>query len=155
MPPVVLAEPLSKAQRLILTTLAQYPAGRTIQQVAIITGYSAKGGGFRNALGALRSRGYIEGNGDLHITVSGTLALGDYEPLPTGQDLIKHWMQQLPLASRKILEAAAFISIDKVAEMTGYAAGGGGFRNALGKLRTLGLIEGHGEIKASDDFFKE
>lgn len=149
---------LKKAERLILATLAQY-GGRTVQQVAIITGYSSKGGGFRNALGSLRSKGYIEGQVDLQITEAGLAALGPYDPLPSGQDLIQHWMRQLKLAERKILEVAAFkyprrISTDKVAEMTGYAAGGGGFRNALGKLRTLGLIEGHGEIKASDDFFR-
>lgn len=149
---------LKKAERMILATLAQY-GGRTVQQVAIITGYSSKGGGFRNALGSLRSKGYIEGQADLQITNAGLSALGPYDPLPTGQDLVQHWMRQLKLAERKILEVVAFkyprrVSTDKVAEMTGYAAGGGGFRNALGKLRTLGLIEGHGEIKASDDFFK-
>lgn len=34
-----------------------------------------------------------------------------------------------------------------------YAADGGGFNNALSKLRTLELISGRGELRASDDLF--
>jgi hypothetical protein len=151
---------LSKAEKLILQVLAQFPSGRTMQQVAILTGYSSKGGGFRNALSSLRSKEYITGRGDLQITFLGLeLIRGQYEPLPTGQALVDHWMKQLPLAPRKILEVAAVkyprrVSIDKVALITGYSAGGGGFRNALSRLRTLGLIEGHGDIKATDELFQ-
>jgi hypothetical protein len=35
----------------------------------------------------------------------------------------------------------------------GYEANGGGFNNAPGSLRTLELVEGRGEIKASDNQF--
>ena len=110
-------------------------------------------------MSSLRSKGYIEGKGDLQITAAGQSVVGEVETLPTGQDLVNYWMKQLPLAPRKVLEVAAFkyprrISIDKVAEMTGYSAGGGGFRNALSRLRTLGLIEGHGDIKATDELFQ-
>jgi hypothetical protein len=37
-----------------------------------------------------------------------------------------------------------------VAVKAGYEANGGGFNNALGRLRTLELVQGHGAIKASD-----
>jgi len=40
-----------------------------------------------------------------------------------------------------------------VAVKTGYEANGGGFNNALGRLRTLELVQGRGELKASDDLF--
>lgn len=46
---------LPKAERLILTALAQYPQGRSKTQVAILTGYTHPGGGFNNALAAFRS----------------------------------------------------------------------------------------------------
>jgi hypothetical protein len=46
---------LSKAERLILTVLAQYPRGSTAVQIAILTGYAVNGGGFRNALGSLNT----------------------------------------------------------------------------------------------------
>src|SRR5713226_3944922 len=76
---------LTAGERRILTALAQYPQGRSKVQVAVLTGYAASGGGFNNYLGALRSRGLIEGDGDrLTITEAGIRALGSWEPLPHG-----------------------------------------------------------------------
>ena len=75
--------PLAKAQRAVLSALAQHGTRSTVQ-VALITGYSHKSGGFRNTLSSLRSVGYIEGRGDITITAAGVAALGPYEPLPTG-----------------------------------------------------------------------
>ena len=40
---------------------------------------------------------------------------------------------------------------DELAERTGYAASGGGYRNALGRLRSLGLITGRGDLHISAD----
>jgi uncharacterized protein len=37
-----------------------------------------------------------------------------------------------------------------VAERTGYAADGGGFNNALSRLRTLQLIDGREELRADE-----
>jgi hypothetical protein len=75
--------PLKSGERRILTALAQYPEGRSKVQVAVLTGYAANGGGFNNYLGALRSRGMIQGDGDrLTITDGGMEALGSWEPLP-------------------------------------------------------------------------
>ncbi|ADJ24789.1 hypothetical protein Hden_2994 [Hyphomicrobium denitrificans ATCC 51888] len=76
---------LGKAERLVLTALAQYPDGRTKVQVALLTGYAVGGGGFKNALGALRSNGFIEGYDILVITAGGLDALGPFEPLPRGK----------------------------------------------------------------------
>jgi hypothetical protein len=66
-----------RGERRMLTALAQYPEGRSKVQVAVLAGYAATGGGFNNYLGALRSRGLIEGYGDrLGITEAGVQALG-------------------------------------------------------------------------------
>ena len=59
---------LPLAERKILTALAQYPAGRTKQQVAILTGYAVTGGGFNNALSRLRTLELIAGRGELHAS---------------------------------------------------------------------------------------
>lgn len=64
---------LPKAQRAILTALAQH-GRRSTTQVALLTGYSSKSGGYRNALSALRSAGLIEGRGDLTATAAGLQA---------------------------------------------------------------------------------
>jgi hypothetical protein len=150
---------LTKAERAVLIALAQHPAGRTKTQIAILTGYASTGGGFNNALSACRSRGYLTGGGDrMEITAAGIDALGSYEPLPSGDALLQHWLRQLSKAERACLEALANAyprALDKaeLAANAGYEPSGGGFNNALSRLRTLELIEGRGEIRASDTLF--
>lgn len=156
------AEPsanLPRAERRILIALAQYPGGRTKNQVAVLAGYAVNGGGFNNALSALRSSNFLTGSGDnLDITDSGLEALGGFDPLPTGDDLLEHWLRQLGKAEREALRVIAgawpeTLSKEDVAAQAGYTAGGGGFNNAISRLRTLELIGGRGDLKASDDLF--
>lgn len=150
---------LSKAERLILTALAQYPSGRTKQQVAILTGYAVNGGGFSNAVSSLRTKGYLEGESSrLVITPCGIAALGAFDPLPRGRELLDYWFRQLSKAERKALESLAEVyprtlSKSQLAARAGYEANGGGFNNALSRLRTLELIAGRAELKASEALF--
>lgn len=150
---------LSAGERRILTALAQYPQGRSKVQVAVLTGYATTGGGFNNYLGALRSRALIAGHGDrLTITDAGIQALGSWEPLPAGPALIDYWRERLGKAERLILETLTQaypdrLSKEEVAAKAGYEANGGGFNNALGRLRTLELVQGRGELRASDNLF--
>lgn len=150
---------MTKAERLILTALAQYPGGRSKSQIAILTGYAVNGGGFSNALSSCRANGWLEGSGGaLRITAAGAKALGPVDPLPTGRGLLDYWYGQLARAERKALESLAEVyprSLSKaqLASRAGYEANGGGFNNALSKLRTLELIGGRAELKASDDLF--
>lgn len=147
---------LGKAQRAILTVLAQFPDGRTKRQVAMLTGYSGKGGGFNNALSALRSGGLIERGEPIRATDAGMAAIGtDWEPLPTGPALAEHWIAQLGRAEGLVLRALidaypSSLTKEEIAEQTGYAANGGGFNNALSRLRTLELIDGRGEMRADE-----
>jgi hypothetical protein len=122
-----------------------------------LVGYALNGGGFNNYL-ALRSRGLIKGHGDRQtITDAGIAALGSWEPLPTGSALVDYWRGQLGKAERLILETLTRAYPDGLTKeevaLAGYEANGGGFNNALGRLRTLELVEGRGEIKASDNLF--
>jgi uncharacterized protein len=116
--------------------------------------------GFNNYLGALRSRGLIEGEGDrLTITEAGNDALGSWEPLPAGPALIDYWRGRLGKAERLILETLTDaypgrLTKEEVAAKAGYEANGGGFNNALGRLRTLELVQGRGELRASDNLFE-
>lgn len=150
---------LGKAERLILTALAQYPNGRTKNQVAILTGYAVNGGGFNNAISAARTAGRLEGSGDrLVITDQGFNDLGHYDPLPHGDALLQHWRGQLGKAERASLDALAEVfpaalAKDEVAARAGYEPSGGGFNNALSRLRSLELIEGRGELRASEALF--
>lgn len=148
---------LAGGERKILTALAQYaPSSRTKQQVAILTGYAHTGGGFNNYVGSLRSKGYVDGGADaLTIAAAGVAALGAYQPLPTGRALYDHWQGQLGKAEREILrvlfeEWPNARPKDFVAMKAGYAPDGGGFNNALSRLRTLELIEGKAKLRCSD-----
>jgi len=40
-----------------------------------------------------------------------------------------------------------------VATKAGYEASGGGFNKALGRLRTLELVHGRGQLQASENLF--
>jgi hypothetical protein len=148
-----------KAERMVMSALIQYPEGLTVRKLATITGYAKGGGGFRGALSKLRTAGYIEGRDHLVATDAGRAALPDVEPMPTGQALLDHWLGQMKRrAEREVLIAICeawpnTITPEEVAAKTGYEVGGGGFRGALSKLRTLDLIEGRGDLRASDDLF--
>jgi uncharacterized protein len=77
---------------------------------------------------------------------------------PDGSALIAYWRSQLGRAERLILETLAQVhpaalAKEEVAAKAGYEASGGGFNNALGRLRTLQLVRGRGELKASDNLF--
>jgi hypothetical protein len=149
---------LGLAQRQILTVLAQH-GQRTTNQVALLTGRSHKGGGYRNALSTLRSGGLIEGRGGIRITDAGRAALGSWEPLPPpGPGLIAWWAQQLDKAPRLILQHLASnphrdVPIAEIAEATEYSATGGGFRNAISRLRSLDLATGRGELRINPALF--
>jgi hypothetical protein len=156
---------LGRCERKVLAALAAYPDGRTLSQIAILSGYASTGGGFRNAVGALRVAGFLEGNNGvlLRITEAGTEALGAFEPLPTGDALLQHWLGQLGRAEREVLrvladEYPAGLIADQIAARTDppYESSGGGFRNALGRLRTLELIRGpsSGSMQASAELFE-
>jgi hypothetical protein len=43
------------------------------------------------------------------------------------------------------------LSKERLAEQAGYEASGGGFNNALSRLRTLELIEGRGDLRLAEE----
>jgi hypothetical protein len=143
---------LAKVERAILTVLAQWPEGRSQAQVCILSDYSATAGGFRNGLSRLRTAGLIEGPGTaLRITEAGRAAIGEIDPVPSGEPLFQWWVSNpvLGRAERAILATlyqarGGEMSQQAVGEATNYSPTAGGFRNALSKLRTLRVIEGPG-----------
>lgn len=148
---------LAGGERKILTVLAQYPEGRSKVQVAILTGYAHSGGGFSNYISALRMKGCLDGDrARLWITDAGRTTLGKFEPLPTGRALLEYWKENAGgKAERRILEVLASDSpypISKIdlARRTDYEPSGGGFNNALSRLRTLELIQGSKDLRLSE-----
>lgn len=154
--PAVNGSALPGPQRKLLAVLATY-GPRTKRQLAMQAGYSSKGGGFNNPLSALRSAELIERGDPIKITQAGLDALGPFEPLPTGQALIDHWMGQLKGPEQKILRPLIDIypgsmTKDELAAKAGYAPVGGGFNNPLSRLRSLELVRKGTDIALTDDF---
>ena len=148
---------IGRCERAILRALAQFPQGRTTVQIAVLTGYSSNSGGFNNSLGKLRSLGFISRTNPVVLLPGNDLP--PYDPLPTGDELVKHWLTKLGKCERMILETLVSVhpeglSAVELGERTGYSSNSGGFNNALGRLRTLELITRGQPIKASDDFFQ-
>lgn len=150
---------LGKCERNILIVLAQKGEQATKNQVAILSGYSIRSGSFNNSLGKLNTSAFIKKNGDvMEITQEGISALGEFDPLPTGEELQKYWINELGKAESAILQVLCnhhpnAITKEQIAEECEYAVTSGSFLNSLGKLRTLELAEGKKEIKASDSLF--
>jgi hypothetical protein len=151
---------LPKGQRAILTVLAQSANHQSSKsRVALLAGYSSNGGGFNNYLATLRTQGLMRSNGEmLLITDDGLKALGPYESLPTGTALHEFWLGKCGKAERAVLTELLNAYPDPVtknvlAQNTGYEPDGGGFNNALSRLRTMELIEGRGEMRAAAVLF--
>lgn len=155
-------ESMAAAERKFLTVLAQRGQPLTRNKIAIFAGYSVKSGHIDNTLGALRSKGWATGgNSGVKITESGLQALGEFEPLPTGEQLRAYWLGEVDKAGSTFLKILFdvypdTISRNDLAEKAGYSPSSGHVDNTLGRLRSLDLAEGRNDgIKASDDLFQE
>lgn len=144
-------ESLSKCAKAVLTVLVQQGKPLTKPRLALMAGYSANSGGFNSSLAELRTKGLMDGRGGFSATRVGIEALGPVPRLPSGKALYEYWLRhpRLDKCSRAILEGLrgkAALHKTEIARATGYSANSGGFNNALARLRTLGLIEGHGGV---------
>jgi hypothetical protein len=149
---------LPGGQRRILLALARY-GSCSKSKLAILARYASNGGGFNNNLSALRTAMRVVGTDPIEITGDGLAALGGFDPLPEDPDqLFDDWLRhpELGRAHREIMrvlrESDRAMSKEDVAAKCDppYEAGGGGFNNALSRLRTLGIVEGRSEIMLTE-----
>jgi hypothetical protein len=146
--------------RRILVALAQRP-GLTNRQIGIRAALSSKSGTFSTYLSKARSNGWIRDESDRRfITDEGLAALGPYEPLPSGQDLLNHWLSDLGSSGAgRILRALADnyphgMSNEEIGEAAEISHASGTFSTYMSKLRSLELIQGgRGNVKASEELF--
>lgn len=148
---------MPEGERKILVALAQHPDGLDTSAITAVTGYKRSS---RNTyISRLKGKGMVEVAGDRFIaTTAGVEALGgDYEPLPTGRDLIDHYFKTLPEGEAKILRVLVerypeVVSRDELTNLTNYQRSS---RNTyLSRLTSRHLIETSGVVvKASDKLF--
>jgi len=151
---------LGRCERALLTALAQRsPASSTVAQVSILSGYSQSSSGFANALSALRTAGLMEGTREaLRPTLEGMVQAGEVASIPTGGERVAFWNSKLGRCERQLLASLVeaypnALNKAQLSEAAGYSLASSGFANGLSKLRTLELIHGRDELKASEDLF--
>lgn len=145
--------------RRMMIALAQRP-GLNKRQLGVRAGMSSGSGTFGTYMGKLRSNGWLSDNGSgFELTAEGLKALGPYEPLPEGRDLLAYWLSELGNsgASRilRVLSESYPDSLGKeeLGRKADISSASGTFGTYLGKLRSLELIEGRGELRASEELF--
>lgn len=147
---------LPPGEHATLKAALQYP-GLDRKRLTVLTGYKRSS---RDAyIARLVQKGFVETRGqELHPTQAGAAAIGNFEPLPTGEALIEYWKTRLPEGERKTLEVliearGEDVDREKIDDQTGYKRSS---RDAyLMRLKARGLVEfsGRGMVRASAELF--
>jgi hypothetical protein len=145
--------------RRMLIALAQRPKGLTNAQVGVRAGLSSKSGTFATYLGRARSQGWIADDGTTRIiTEAGLDALGSFDPLPEGQELAAYWINELGGGASRMLQALVDaypneLTNAEIGERAGISSGSGTFATYMGRMRSLELIAGRGQVRAAAELF--
>lgn len=128
------------------------------EQLTVLTAYKRSS---RDAyIQRLKEKGYVEQQGDrIAATQAGINALGtDYEPLPTGAELQRYWLERLPEGERKVLGVLLLAFPDSVErayidEQTGYKRSSRDAYIQRLRARELVCVTSNGEVIASQELF--
>jgi hypothetical protein len=150
---------LGQGERRILTAIAQYPAGVSRETLTVLTGY--KRSSRDTYIQRLRSQELVEQSGDLLLPMPAAFnSLGrDFQPLPTGEALRRHWLEKLPEGEKNVFKVVLHYypeAIDRpeIDAQTGYKRSS---RDTyLQRLHSRRLVQfvGPGEVRASEDLFE-
>jgi hypothetical protein len=139
---------IGKGARTVLGVLAEFPEGRTMNELAFLAGYSAKASTMRGILAELRKAGYVEqGSNPIRATAEGLAAAGGVRERPSGPALLDHWLEhpRMGEGERKVLlaliDAGGELTHEELCARTGYSPDASTMRGILGDLRKLGLVE--------------
>jgi hypothetical protein len=144
------SEFVGKMKDIVIALRSWYPRTLAKNQLALLVGMAAGGGGFNNYLGKLRTLDVINGQGDeLALTGFGMSLVANPQSAVTADDILDLWRPQLPSKAFDMImflrrAGGADITKGELAAGVAMDPNGGGFNNYLGKLRTAGLIEPRG-----------
>jgi DNA-binding MarR family transcriptional regulator len=148
---------LGIGERRCAIAIAQHPNGVTREQLTTLTGYKRS---TRNAyLKRLTKAGLVDENmRRFFINDSGIDWIGsDYQPLPTGVELQRYWLQTLPVGEAAVfqvaLQHAGGISREEIGEQTNFKRS---TRNAyLKRLAVRELVKISGDVvRPSETLFE-
>jgi hypothetical protein len=150
-----------KGERTVLEVLAEYPEGRTVNELAFLAGYSAKASTIGVILSNLRKAGYVEpGNQPVRPTAAGLEVVGGARERPTGQALLDQWLRhpRMGEGERRVLLALIEMypnepSHEQLCDMTGYSPTASTMGVILSKLRKLGVVE-KGRRRVAPEFYE-
>lgn len=138
---------LPKADLVLLRVIKQF-GSMSLKRAAIIAGYPPSASTTKNAAGRLRTAGLLNGSNDrLDITDAGTQEAGDVGKYPhTAKDRLAYWTGRLPACDARLLQAVAAskdgITFKEACKVTGYDPDRSTAKNAMGRIRSLGLVQG-------------
>lgn len=152
---------LPAMHRAMLIALAQHPDGLTKKQIHVHTGY-ASSGSTSAAFADLAREGWAGADGNrLRITAAGLTALGDFEPLPIGDELRK-WLltgDKLSTMEKALLERITAVYPEAIAkgeilQQAKYSSSGS-TSAAFAKLVAYNYAIPHGSsmLKAAEELF--
>jgi hypothetical protein len=153
---------LPAMHRAMLIALAQHPDGLTKKQIHVHTGY-ASSGSTSAAFADLAREGWtaaVDGN-RLRITPAGLTALGDFEPLPIGDELRQYLLtgDKLSTMEKALLERIADVYPEAIAkgeilQQAKYASSGS-TSAAFAKLVAYhyAIPQGSSMLKAAEELF--
>jgi hypothetical protein len=140
--------------RRLMVVIAQHPEGVERTTLGLLAQIPMKGGTFSTYMGRLRSYGWVRDEGTrMFATDAGIAALGEFEPLPTGADAARYWLDWCGRGGqRRILEVLleagpAGIDREELIRRSNINDSGGTFSTYLGRLRTARLVEGRDRLK--------
>jgi hypothetical protein len=149
---------IPSGERTVLTAIAQHPNGVTREQLTVLTGY--KRSTRDSYLQRMREKHMVNTDGaTIIVTAIGLSALGDdFEPLPTGDALQKHWLAKLPEGESRILGqlCAAYpdsVSRDEIGHVHGYARSSRDAYLQRLKARQLIAVVDRGSVRAAAHLF--
>jgi DNA-binding MarR family transcriptional regulator len=149
---------LGAGERTVLIAIAQHEDGMTREHITVQTGYKRS---TRDAyIQRLNQKGFVSVGNKIQATQEGIDALGsDYEPLPTGDELVQHHLNKLPEGEAKILRVLVeahsqnvdgVMSRDDITEITGYMRSTRDAYIQRLSARQLVVCKGRGEVKVSE-----
>jgi len=153
-------ERLGKGERTVLDVLADYPEGRTHDQLAFLAGYSAKASTIGVILARLRRSGLVSPGGPIALTPEGLAAAGGARERRSGHDLYNHWLNhpRMGEGERRVLVSliAAYPESrthEELCASAGYSPTASTVGVILSRLRKLGLVQ-KGARRVADEFME-
>jgi len=137
--------PLNKPQSALLTALFHFDGlgwpAPSRAHISFLSGYSKTSGSFRNALGRLRSFQLIDypDKQKVALTDKGRVFF-DFTPVLSPLDFAAKLSKCERAILATLLDDGASMEKSVLANLTRYSETSGSFRNALGHLRSFGLI---------------